>query len=49
MLPLTLITSFFGMNIETWHFDNNIIFVSIMSIVILAIILTIVMRKKDLL
>lgn len=49
MLPLTLITSFFGMNTETWHFDNILITSSICSIVFLAILLTIIMKKKDLL
>jgi magnesium transporter len=49
MLPLTLITSFFGMNTETWHFDNGVIFISLLSIILVAIILTIVMKRKDLL
>ena len=49
MLPLTLITSFFGMNTETWHFDNGVIFISLFSIILVAIILTIVMKRKDLL
>lgn len=29
MLPLTLATSFFGMNVEEWHFDNHIITITL--------------------
>ncbi len=49
MLPLTHITSFFGMNTETGNFDDTLITSSILSIVFLAILLTIIMKKKDLL
>lgn len=49
MLPLTLITSFFGMNTETGNFDDTLITSSILSILFLAILLTIIMKKKDLL
>lgn len=49
MLPLTLITSFFGMNTERGHFDNILITSSILSILFIAILLTIIMKKKDLL
>lgn len=35
MLPLTLITSFFGMNIEQGHFNNGLITLTIILTLIL--------------
>jgi magnesium transporter len=47
MLPLTLVTSFFGMNTETWHFDNMIIFFSIFGLTMIMVILTYFFLKKN--
>lgn len=47
MLPLTLITSFFGMNTETWHFNNIIILSSILGLTIVMVILTYFFLKKN--
>ncbi len=47
MLPLTLITSFFGMNVEAGHFENNYIFSSIIGITCLMVILTYTFLKKN--
>ncbi len=47
MLPLTLGTSFFGMNTETWHFDNELIFAALSIITLLFLWLAyIFIRKK---
>jgi Mg2+ and Co2+ transporter CorA len=39
MLPLTLVTSFFGMNVEAWQFNDAIIYSSILivSVIFIAI------------
>ena len=47
MLPLTLVTSFFGMNTETWHFNNVIIISSIIGLTIIMVILTYIFLKKN--
>lgn len=47
MLPLTLVTSFFGMNTETWHFNNFIIVSSILGLTIIMVILTYFFLKKN--
>lgn len=47
MLPLTLVTSFFGMNTETGHFNNIIIVSSIVWLTILMVILTYIFLKKN--
>jgi magnesium transporter len=47
MLPLTLVTSFFGMNTETWHFNNVIILASILGLTIIMVILTYFFLKKN--
>jgi magnesium transporter len=46
MLPLTFVTSFFGMNTETWHFDNLVIFLSVITLTVIMIIVTYVFLKK---
>lgn len=46
MLPLTLVTSFFGMNVESWHFDNLIIYSSIILVSILFITIAYLFIKK---
>ena len=46
MLPLTLVTSFFGMNVETGHFDNLIIYSSIIIVSILFIAIAYFFIKK---
>lgn len=46
MLPLTLVTSFFGMNVETWHFDNIVIYTSIAVVSIMFIIIAYLFIKK---
>ena len=46
MLPLTLVTSFFGMNVETWHFDNIIIYTSITIVSVVFIIIAYLFIKK---
>lgn len=47
MLPLTLVTSFFGMNTETWHFNNFLISSSIIGLSIIMVILTYIFLKKN--
>ena len=47
MLPLTLITSFFGMNVEAGHFENTYIFSSIIAITCLMVILTYTFLRKN--
>ncbi len=47
MLPLTLVTSFFGMNTETWHFNNIIIVSSIIGLTLVMIVLTYFFLKKN--
>jgi magnesium transporter len=46
MLPLTLATSFFGMNIEQWHFNNLLIWVTLGAISILFAWITYIFIKK---
>lgn len=46
MLPLTLVTSFFGMNVETGHFENTIIYTSIILVSIIFIVLAYYFIKK---
>lgn len=46
MLPLTLVTSFFGMNVEAWQFDNTIIYSSIILVSIAFIIIAYLFIKK---
>lgn len=46
MLPLTLVTSFFGMNVETGHFDNLVIYSSIIIVSILFIAIAYFFIKK---
>ncbi len=46
MLPLTLVTSFFGMNIESGHFDNSLITISILFVTILFVGITYLFMKK---
>ncbi len=46
MLPLTLVTSFFGMNVETWHFNNVVIYSSIILVSIVFIIIAYLFIKK---
>ena len=47
MLPLTLITGFFGMNIEAWHFSDIHIISAIITIILLMVILTYTFHKKN--
>ena len=46
MLPLTLVTSFFGMNVERGHFDNLIIYSSIILVSIIFIVIAYFFVKK---
>jgi magnesium transporter len=46
MLPLTLVTSFFGMNTETWHFDNSVILITILIITVVFAWITYIFIKK---
>lgn len=46
MLPLTLVTSFFGMNVESGHFDNSLITGSIIGITLLFLGITAIFLKK---
>jgi magnesium transporter len=47
MLPLTLATSFFGMNVEQWHFNNILIVTTLISLTIIFLYLTyLFIRKK---
>jgi magnesium transporter len=46
MLPLTLATSFFGMNVETGHFDNILIYSSLIIVSIVFIALAYFFIKK---
>lgn len=45
MLPLTLITSFFGMNIENIPFHDNIVYASVASTAVVMGILVYILRK----
>lgn len=46
MLPLTLATSFFGMNTETWHFSNTLIWTSLIVVSVLFIWAAYIFIKK---
>lgn len=46
MLPLTLVTSFFGMNVEAWQFNDAIIYSSIIIVSILFIAIAYFFIKK---
>ena len=47
MLPLTFVTSFFGMNTEAWHFDDTYIIASIIILTLIMIILTYISLSKN--
>lgn len=49
MLPLTFITSFFGMNIEEWHFDDTIIWSALSIVTIFFAYITYLFVKKKIL
>lgn len=49
MLPLTLATSFFGMNVETWHFSNEIIWVTLLLVTLIFVWLAYIFLKKKIL
>lgn len=49
MLPLTLATSFFGMNIEQWHFPNILVWSSLILVTLLFVWLTFLFVKKKIL
>ena len=49
MLPLTLATSFFGMNTETWHFNDTLITISLAIITAIFLWLTIIFIRKKIL
>jgi magnesium transporter len=46
MLPLTLVTSFFGMNVERGHFDDILIYSSIIGVSFVFILLAYFFIKK---
>lgn len=46
MLPLTLATSFFGMNTEWWHFNNTLITISLLLISVIFIWLAFIFIRK---
>ncbi len=46
LLPLTLITSFFGMNIEEWHFPDMVVWSSLSFVTILFAYITYMFIKK---
>lgn len=46
MLPLTLLTGFFGMNIASLPFSDHLVYWAIILTVIILVMLTIVLRKK---
>ncbi len=46
MLPLTLLTGIFGMNIVEWHFNWLLIIGSFMGMTFFMLILTMILRKK---
>ncbi len=46
MLPLTLLTGIFGMNIPVWHFDEFLIIGSFFGMTLFMLILTLILRKK---
>jgi magnesium transporter len=46
MLPLTLVTSFFGMNIEAGHFTDIVIWSSLSTVTILFVYITFLFIKK---
>lgn len=45
MLPLTLITSFFGMNIENVPFRDNLVYVSVIATVVIMSVLVYVLKR----
>jgi len=49
ILPITLVTSFFGMNVEAWHFDDTIIYSSVLIVSILFAIATYLFIQKKIL
>lgn len=49
MLPLTLLTWVFGMNVMEWHFNTILIIGSFVTMFILMFMLTIILRKKNIL
>lgn len=46
MLPLTLLTGIFGMNVIEWHFNTLLITGSFIGVTLFMIILTLILRKK---
>ena len=46
MLPLTVLTGIFGMNIPVWHFDEYLIIGSFFGMTLFMFLLTLVLRKK---
>lgn len=46
-LPLTLVTGFFGMNIEAWHFHDLTIVVSVILTLFVLIVITYIFTKKN--
>lgn len=49
MLPLTLVTGFFGMNVESWHFNDIIIAIVLGLVTAMIAIITLIFRKKRIL
>ncbi len=49
MLPLTLLTGVFGMNVESGHFNNFLIIASIVVVTLFLILITLLFRKKKIL
>ena len=47
MLPLTLVTSFFGMNVESGHFDNSVIFMTLIVTTVIFIGIMYLYFKKE--
>jgi magnesium transporter len=46
MLPLTLLTGIFGMNVIDWHFNTWIILISFVGLTLFMFFLTMMLRKK---
>ncbi len=49
MLPLTLVTGVFGMNVESGLFSNLIVIASILIVALLLVLITLLFRKKNIL